>query len=269
MIFNFKIRHSLAWSAFSLVLLGASVAEANDAFEIQVYQAEVNAPFQPGLELHANYTIQGRKEPEYDGEVAPDRALRLTLEPALGITEFLEIGAYLQGMATMSGDSRFAGAKLRAKFVVPERLELPLFLGLNIELGRVPRAVEEDGWANELRPIIGWTNGYFLFDVNPIIGYALSGPEKLRLHFEPAFKASYNTQVGFALGLEYYAGLGLIDKGFSRVGEQEHLAFLAFDLAKPAGSTEEGFELNAALGRGLTDGTSQKWIFKMIVGRAF
>jgi len=99
--------------------------------------------------------------------------------------------------------------------VVPKRLGLPLFLGLNVEVGRVPRAVEEAGWANEFRPIVGWTNGWFLIDVNPIMGYALSGPEKYQLDFEPAGKVSVNTQLGFALGVEHYSGLGLLREGLS------------------------------------------------------
>ncbi|MGC4066123.1 MAG: hypothetical protein QM784_16045 [Polyangiaceae bacterium] len=254
------------------------------------YEAEVNRPWQPGLELHTNYTFAGQKTPEYEGQEVPHHALRLTLEPALGITEFLEVGAYLQNMMNRDGEYRFSGFKLRTKFVVPKRYTGKFFFGLNAEIGKVPRAIEAEGWANEFRPIIGWYNGTWLFDVNPIFGYALSGSEKFRPDLEPGGKIGFNTQRGFMIGAEYYAGLGLLTS-VSPVSEQSHLLFLTFDLAEPhtvlpepppAAPTdpnhgavtakeddEEDWELNIGFGRSLTDATPQQWILKTIVGRAF
>jgi len=88
---DFQIHRRLGLALAPLVW--GAAASATDKFEIQVYEAEVNAPLQPGIELHANYTISGQKEPAYEGEIPAHGALRLTLEPALGITEWLELGA--------------------------------------------------------------------------------------------------------------------------------------------------------------------------------
>jgi hypothetical protein len=254
-----------------VVTLVASTSRAVDSFEIQVYQAEVNRPGHVGLEVHANHTFRGHEEREYEGEIPIGRSTRLTFEPAIGVTEWLELGAYLQTFTAPGEGAQFGGAKLRVKVVVPARLGLPLFLGVNAEIGRVPNSVSEQGWANEFRPIVGWTNGWVLLDVNPIFGYELSGPDRLRPHFEPAGKAWMNTQQGFALGFEYYAGLGSLTRGFAPVAAQEHLAFAAFDLTPPAGrdAPDDAWELNVALGRGLTEATPQQWILKAIVGRAF
>ncbi len=260
----------------ALFLLGFAAwsadAAALDAFEIQVYRAEVNRPGQFGMELHANYTMQGQKVPEYSGQIPANHVARFTLEPALGVTEWFEVGAYLQSMVSPQG-ADFGGVKLRGKFVLPTRHTAPFFFGINAELGRVPRHVEEEGWANEFRPILGWTDGRFLVDVNPIIGYALSGPDRFRPDFEPAGKLGVNTDKGFMLGVEYYAGLGLLATGFSPLRDQEHLMFLTFDLVPPAreaeSESEEEWECNVAVGRGLTDGTPAQWITKMIVGHAF
>ena len=264
--------------------LGAPAsAAALDRFEIQVYQAEINAPGQLGLELHLNYTFSGIATPQHPGEVPPNHVGRLTLEPAVGVTEWLELGAYLQFMLAPGGDARFGGAKLRAKLVLParlqERLGIPVFLGLNVEVGRVPVAVEEQGWANEFRPIIGWKNDRWLVAVNPIFGYALSGPDRFRIDFEPCAKIAFNTQVGFAVGAEYYAGLGFIGEGFLPVHEQEHLLLGVIDLVPPprqdrggrAGTTEEGssWEVNLAVGGALTSATAQHFIAKTIIGRSF
>jgi hypothetical protein len=255
---------------------------ATDRFEIQVYQADVDRPWQPSLEIHLNHTISGRKTPAYEGEQAPHHVGRLTLEPALGITEFLEVGGYLQNMLNADGHYRFAGWKLRMKWVIPERYTGRFFFGLNAEIGKVPRAVEEQGWANEFRPILGYYDGHWLFAINPIVGYALSGPDKGRPDLEPAAKLGFNTQYGFIVGAEYYAGLGYLTALPTPIAEQDHLLFLTFDLAErasgiasnapptPAKETPtEPWELNLGLGCGLTEATPQHVILKAIVGKAF
>jgi len=260
--------------AVTAVMVGRpSPAQAADKFEIQVYQGEHNRPWQPGLELHTNYTIVGHKQPAYEGETPPHRALRMTLEPSLGITEWLEIGGYLQGMISPYGGTQFGGWKLRAKFVVPERAELPVVLGLNVEVGRVPLRVEEDGWANEFRPILGKRFGRVGVTLNPLFGFALTGSEAFKPVFEPAGKVKVITDLGFALGAEYYTSLGRFDQGFLPLSKQEHLAFVAFDLEPPPkekkDDDESEWELNAGIGRSLTDATPQAWVGKIILGHSF
>ena len=90
-------RRGAPWpAAVGLLLAGFPLAApALDRFEIQVYQADVNEPGQFGVEVHANYTVKGETVPVYPGEVPPDQVFRLTLEPALGVTRWLELGGYL------------------------------------------------------------------------------------------------------------------------------------------------------------------------------
>jgi hypothetical protein len=247
----------------------ASTALAMDKFEIQVYQGEINEPGQPSAELHTNYTLAGHGQPAYVDETPTDGALRFTLEPALGVTEWLELGAYLQTMVSPAEGAQFGGWKLRTKFVVPARLHLPIILGINVELGRVPKSVEEEGWANEFRPIIGVELGRFGLTVNPIFGFALTGLQAGKPDFEPAFKAKWNTNLGFAVGLEHYAALGRFDQGFAGIHQQEHLTFAVLDLEPPVGAPPGAWEINLAVGRALTQATPQRWLVKAIVGRAF
>lgn len=247
--------------------LAASRAAALDRFEIQVYGPDLNAPGELGAELHFNYAPRGEAAPVYPGEVPPDRALHLTIEPALGVAEWLELGAYLQTLSAPGTGLQYGGFKVRAKMVVPRRLTGDFFAGLNVEVGRVPRSVEEEGWANEFRPILGWTDGALLVAVNPIFGYALSGPDAFRVALEPAAKVSLNTQLGFALGVEWYAALGFAD-AILPARAQQHLLFAVLDLAAPKGGSE-AWELDLGIGAGLTEATDRKWVVKAIVGRAF
>jgi hypothetical protein len=269
------MRHpTLAFASLvALAVAGLSTtAFAMDRFEIQVYEADTNKLGQFGLELHSNYTLKGTSTPAYDGQVPPNHVAHFTLEPAFGITRWLELGGYLQAMVAPDVGAQWGGWKLRTKFVVPTELTLPWFFGINLEIGRVPKKVDEQGWANEFRPILGFNNGHVLIDVNPIFGYALTGPDKLKPDFEPAGKFALNTQRGFALGLEYYSSLGLFSKGFDALGNQEHMLFGTFDLSEPANAKEEeegDWELNVGLGRSLTNAPGREWIVKAIVGKPF
>ncbi len=258
----------------SALLLATSLTHAMDRFEIQVYEPEMNRPGQLALELHSNYTLKGSTTPDYPGHIPPNHVGRMTLEPALGVTEWFELGAYLQMMVSPEGGAQWGGWKGRGKFVVPTRLTGRFFFGINAEIGKVPGRVEEDGWANEFRPLIGYDDGWVLIDVNPIFGYALSGPDKFKVDIEPAGKVTVNTQKGFALGAEYYSGLGLLSRGLSPWSQQEHMLFAVFDLKDPKGTKEEEeeggeWELNVGVGRALTEVTGPQWIIKSVVGRSF
>jgi hypothetical protein len=146
--------------------------------------------------------------------------------------------------------------------------ETGLFYGLNVEVGRVPHAVEEAGWANEFRPILGWTDGTWLLDLNPIFGYALTGPDRFRVDLGPAAKLSWNTQRGVALGLEWYAEMGFVDALLSP-SMQAHWLFGVIDLADVAGKEKGPWELNLAVGGALSSSADQQILVKAIVGRSF
>ncbi|MBV9200146.1 MAG: hypothetical protein JOY83_10525, partial [Alphaproteobacteria bacterium] len=103
---------SLAGCA-AAVLAGAAVHAQTD--EIQVYDAEINPPGQFSLQLHNNYTPIGRKEADFPGGITPNHTLNGVPEWALGITDWLELGAYAPLYSwTGTGRVLIDGAKLRA-----------------------------------------------------------------------------------------------------------------------------------------------------------
>jgi hypothetical protein len=265
---HLRLRARLASLALGCGALAAAPAGAMDRFEIQVYDAEIDEPFRPGLELHVNYTARGTRDASYPGEVPPDGVLRATFEPALALTDWLELGAYLQTLRAPGESPRAAGAKLRVKLVVPERMRLPVFLGLNMELSRVPSAVEPDRWGNEFRPIVGVRGGRWTFSVNPIFGWSLTGPDRLRADLEPCAKVSWDTHRGFTLGAEWYSSLGPVD-GLLPWREQEHVLFGVLDLEERPSAKESPWELNFGFGGALTSADGPHLLGKAIVGRSF
>ncbi|HZU97072.1 MAG TPA: hypothetical protein VFF73_10285 [Planctomycetota bacterium] len=248
-----------------LVALLAPAAHATDAFEIQVYDSDINAPWTPGVELHLNWVTLGRDTPAYRGAVPTDQLVHMTLEPALGITDFWELGCYIQGAwdpkGAGGGDAWFGGAKLRSKFVVPRTVSDIFDLGINFEVSWVPHRFEESPWGSEIRPILGVRYGGFELHVNPILSFGWSGEKVGVPDFEPCGKVMWDTTLGFGVGVEYYTGLGKIDH-IPAFEKQEHAVFIAFDLI------DGPIELNAAVGRGLTE-ASNPWTLKAIIGKSF
>ncbi len=230
--------------ALAAILLVASTARAQDAFEIQVYDAETAPPAAFGVELHLN-------------AVAAPSALAVfhaTLEPHLGVARWAEVGVYLQTATAPGGPIDFAGFKARVKLRWPRRLGGVVGLAANAELSIVPARYEADVWGSELRPIadLRWRRLYL--SVNPIIAFALAGDAAGVPRFEPAAKASVSAAPWLALGAEYYGAFG--DGGAQRL-------FAVADLARSLG---DGAELTLNLGGGYDFVGPDKWIVKAIVG---
>ena len=79
------MRGMLALAFGAVLMFRASIAQALDPFEIQVYDGSLNAPGVAGIELHANTIVSGlRAAPP--PELPPNHQTHLTLEPAVGIT---------------------------------------------------------------------------------------------------------------------------------------------------------------------------------------
>jgi hypothetical protein len=252
----------------ALALLAPGAALGLDHFEIQVYQPDIDDPGQVSLEVHTNFTGRGAREATFPGEIPPHRTARMTLEPAVGVTSWLELGAYLQGFVAPASGARYGGAKLRAKMVAPPPLGERTFLGVNVEVGHAPSELDPVGWGSEIRPFLGYDDGLLLIALNPIFDLALSGPDAFRPDLEPAAKVALNTQLGFALGVEWYAELGPVD-AIRRLAGQAHYLFGVVDLAAPRGRPASRWELNLAVGGGLGGAADQQLIVKTIVGTAF
>jgi hypothetical protein len=254
-----------AWALVALTVTPTfftTSAHAVDPFEVQVYEGDINDPLQAGVELHSNFTVVGRSDPAFMGEVVPDGLLRVTLEPSMGILSWWEIGVYLQtAFQPSEPDGHFAGFKLRSKFIVPRQRTGEFILGLNIEVGRGVAALGTADWDTEVRPIIAWLRGRWILAVNPIIGWALTGDRHVAPHLEPAFKVRVAAAQHVGLGVEYYADFGVLS-ALPAADRQEHVMYVIGDLLNGP------IELNIGVGRGLT-GATDAWTIKTIIGHAF
>lgn len=237
-----------------------SSAYAIDAFEIQVYDAEINGVGQYTLENHINTAFKAKQVPDFSGQISFDKLTHWTLEFARGMTEWWELGAYLQTAYSSNLTPYYGGVKLRTKFVIPrdKSLDHNFQTGINFELGNVPAYFEPAQFVLEIRPILGYSLSNITLLFNPILDFVLSNTPSPIPVLAPAFKTYFATPQNFAMGLEYYSDFGRVDQ-IQTTPNQEHYLFAALDLLN------RSYELNFAVGSGLTP-ASNGLMVKTIVG---
>lgn len=239
--------------------VAAAAAHADLTDEIQIYDDSINKKGQIGLELHLNTTLDGRRTPDWPGEIPPNHGVRATMEWSYGLTDSLEAGLYLPFLRDASGTTYFAGPRFRIKWMAfkPAEGGAGMFAGLNLEVGDVNERLEQGRPAMELRPIIGYRNEDWLVSFNPVVGktfrsrYVSSKPD-----FSPGIKIARNIGGDNFVGIEYYDEMGAFGD-FKPAREQNQQLFLAFDIGSVA------VPFNLGIGRGL-NGASDKWTVKAI-----
>jgi hypothetical protein len=144
--------------------------------------------------------------------------------------------------------------KFRTKFRWPESVGAFRF-ALNIEVSRVSKHYEADGWGSEIRPIVDARWGRWYLSINPIIGIPLAGSDAWKPDFEPATKVSFDIEKSWAVGFETYSAFGQFGN-FLPWDQQTHRIFAVID------STISWFAFNVGIGYGTGQ---EKWIVKAIL----
>ena len=238
-------------------LLSFGTAHAADE-EIQVYMNEINAPGQPGLDLHTNYVPSGDGSPDYAGGQGSLHRLRVTPEFSYSLDDHFELGAYLP-LATLDGTGqvRADGWKVRVKWL-GRHPETGFYYGLNYEVGRLDHHLDQNPWNNEIKLIGGWDSEKWIVGANLNFDFALSGPAKATPDLQLATKIGYKLSKTSTIGVESYNGLGTL-RDFAHLSQNDHTTFVALD-------TKLGrWDLNLGLGKGY--GTSKdSTIVKLIIG---
>jgi hypothetical protein len=252
-------------SALPLVLVGLlpGVALAQDAFEIEVYDAQTAAPGQVGVELHVNHFLVGSTQADVGGapgvslggtvaagrERPTNHVTHLTIEPHVGLADWCEAGMYISTALRADGTYDYAGIKLRFKARLPWKLGNLVGLALNNELSATRPDYEAGIFAWEVRPIVDFEWSRLYLSVNPIIAVPLGGGS---VSFEPGAKAAVRVAGPVSLGAEYYGAFG--------TGAGVNRLFGAVDVDFESGRLQ--YEVNLGLGYGFSG--PEKWIVKAV-----
>ena len=234
---------------------------AQNNYEIQVYGSETQTPLTTMFESHSNVTVMGFRQ-DQNGVIADDLAWHETIEVTQGITPWFEIGAYLF-MSANKGQYglTYVGDHIRPRFRAPLSWHWPIGVSLSVEAGYQKPRYNADKWTLEIRPIIDKEYKWFYVSFNPVLDYALVGPDQsVGLQFSPAAKVKFQVCKKVAVGLEYYGGVGAI-KAPDAPRQQFHQLGPAMDL-----DVSSDYEINFGYMFGLTSAT-ERGIVKLILGR--
>jgi hypothetical protein len=244
--------------AVALVVCASAARGADE--EIQVYMDEIGPPHQLGLDVHLNFVPTGRVAPDFPGEEASGGRFRVTPEWSYALDPNLEVGLYLPlAEVTRRGEIEIGGAKARLKWVAPRPGGQDWFWGLNFEIGRVRRQLDQNPWNAELKGIVGTRNGPWTLAANLNVDFVVSGPDQgaspdLQLALKAAYQVAKDTQIG----VETYNGLGATRR-LGHLSDQDHQTYLVVD---------RGFgrwDLNLGVGYGYGR-PEDEWIVKAVVG---
>jgi len=248
--------------AVAVLLLLAGAAAAQDNYEVQVYGSDTVPAGATMVELHSNFTAEGRKETA-DGLLPTHHALHETLEITHGFTPWFETGFYVFTAARSGYGWQWVGDHIRPRIAVPEKWKWPLGVSLSTEIGYQRRNFSPDTWTVELRPIVDKKVGRWYLSFNPSMDRSLHGENVGKgWEFSPNAKVSFDVVPKVSLGLEYYGSLGPITS-FDPVAEQEQQSLPAVDL-----NLSPKWEVNVGVGVGVTRSTDHL-LLKLIVGRRF
>ena len=255
--------HVYALLAALLPWVTATVTYAQANTEIQVYGSETVAEGRTMVELHSNFTHQGRSIVQ-DGVLPTLHAFHETVEITRGFTPWFEVGFYTFTTIQPHGGFEYVGNHIRPRFRVPESWGLPVGLSLSQEIGYARSDFSADTWSYELRPIIDQTIGRFYWSVNPALEKSLRGPGAASgFAFAPAAKLSYDVTSRVTAGFEYYADLGNIRR-FEPRAMQSHEIYPAVDL-----NLGPDWEVNFGVSVPVSSGVADRRVIKLITGRRF
>ncbi len=227
--------------------------------EVQVYMDEMGAPGEIGLDVHTNYVLSGDPIADYPGEQQSRHRLRITPEFALGLSDNVELGAYLP-LGTIDGQGHVGidGVKFRMKYIAPRAVGQKWFIGANFEIGRVDRKLDINPYNAEFKGIAGVRFGKWTVAANANVDFTVSGPAPGPASIEVATKVNYALSPKFALGVENYTGIGEF-RALGRFGSSEQASYVTID-------TSVGrWDLNLGVGRGY-GANPDKWIVKAVIG---
>lgn len=257
------LRHSPVSPFVFLVLCASALAvRAQGNYEIQVYGADTVEPRTTMVELHSNFTAEGR--PYYlDGAAPTNHAEHETIEITQGVTKWSEVGFYIFTSEQSGLGAQWVGDHIRPRVRAPDSWHWPVGVSLSMEMGYQRAKFSPDTWTWEIRPIIDKTSGRWYWSVNPALERTWHGPDvALGVDFSPGVKISYDFTKQIAGGIEYYADYGSITN-IASLHDQQQMIFPAIDL-----NVSPKWEINFGVGIGPTAATDHL-IVKGILGRRF
>jgi hypothetical protein len=239
-----------------LLALCAPSARALNFFELEVYPATTEGKGLHELESLSTYVANGRSpsDEEREGEEPiRHRLFRTSLEYNVGLTDKVDLAAYIDLQHENAEEFEYAGSRFRLRGGLWEKGRYPVDLGWYLE-AELPHNTESD-LELDFRPLVSRDFGRLSIDLNPGFELPTVSAERRTLEFNYAARAYYRLSPIVTPGIEFYGGVGQV-RAVDPSREQEHYVF-----PMVYGRIFDGLRLAVGPGFGLTPG-SDKVILK-------
>lgn len=232
--------------------------------ELEVHTDEINRPGQFGFDAISNYTASGPRKPSTEGLRPAVHLLQVSPILSYGLTSSMQLGLQLFTSVTPHGDARVDGGRLEflTLFVKPgeEDGDGP-FMGSLIEFGKLPATLSPNRLDAEIKGILGYRSGRWMFATNPEIGFKVSGNGSSQPDLSIRAKAAYRVDQKYSVGVEHYGGLGQL-RDIGPLNKQSQQTFAVIDFKA------RDTDFNVGIGHGWND-YSERWVLKAIVSFPF
>jgi len=241
------VRRACAALVGLLVASVATTVQALNFFELEVYPATTEGKGLHELENITSFVANGRRpsEEEIQGEEPHrHRLLRTTLEYDYGLTDKIDLAAYLDLQRANGEELEYAQSRFRARGAFFEKGRFPLDLGWYVEAevpDKGPSQLEL-----EFRPIVSRDIGRFSVDMNPMFELPTVTSERRTLEFNYGARVYYRLSRNLVPGVEFFGDAGQIRR-FEPAREQQHYVFPAL-----YGRLARGLKFVVGPGFGLT-----------------
>ena len=203
--------------ALLAALITAAPVHALNFFELEVYPATTEGKGMHEVESLTTFVGNGRTESGVD--TPRHRLVRTSVEYNYGLTDKVDVAAYLDLQRLNAQDVEYAGARARARGAVWDKGRFPVDLGWYLE-AEIPHGGESD-LELEFRPILSRDFGRFSLDLNPTFELPTVSEERRTLAFNYGARVYYRLSRDFVPGVEFFGGIGQI-RTIDGSREQEH-----------------------------------------------
>ncbi len=266
-------------AAVVTLALSATVARAQNNYEIQVYPSETMAPKTLLMELHSNYTVEGSTTTQY-GQLPTQGQEHETLELTEGLNKWSELGFYVFTEEENGTGVQWVGDHIRPRVRVPESWHWPVGVSVSNEIGYARAAYANPSWSWQMMPIVDQTIGKWYWSVNTTLDWGIHpttlppGQTQQQINyyyrdvspqgitFGPAATVTYQPNKYYNFGIEYYGYFGEIGNFVSLHNQQQQFFPVVNLFVSPK------WEINLGAGWGATASTDHL-IVKGILGRYF
>lgn len=237
---------------------------------LDVAEADVVAPRQWQLEAQSLCLLDSMSLPGQNFGTDPRGSTRLSVSVAQGLPTFSaqtdndahagawQLGAEIQAVAQAVGPAAVGAWKATTRVAVVEPGAGPGEVSLAGELARVAGS-----WGAELRPILVWHSDKWTAALNPVVVWTEGAAPSL----EPCGKLQWRSERGYALGLEYYAGLGPL--GDLSTGAQTQAFLASVDVTWGSPTEELPWSGHLLLAEPVGAAAAGDWAVKAAVSKQF